>query len=48
VDQPIRKMGQRAVELLVGLIRGEQPDSLHVTLETNLIVRQSARVFPTP
>jgi LacI family transcriptional regulator len=48
VDQPIRKMGQRAVELLVGLIRGEQPDSFHVTLETNLIVRQSARVFPTP
>jgi LacI family transcriptional regulator len=48
VDQPIRKMGQRAVELLVSLIRGEQPDSFHVTLETNLIVRQSARVFPTP
>jgi LacI family transcriptional regulator len=48
VDQPIRRMGQRAVELLVGLIRGEQPDSRHVTLETNLIVRQSARAFPTP
>jgi LacI family transcriptional regulator len=48
VDQPIRKMGQRAVELLVSLIRGEQPESFHVTLETNLIVRQSARVFPTP
>ncbi|MET0133165.1 MAG: LacI family DNA-binding transcriptional regulator [Kibdelosporangium sp.] len=48
VDQPIRQMGQRAIELLVGLIRGEQPDSLHVTLETNLIVRQSARAIPTP
>ena len=48
VDQPIRRMGQRAVELLVGLIRGEQPESFHVTLETNLIVRQSARALPTP
>jgi LacI family transcriptional regulator len=48
VDQPIRRMGQRAVELLVGLIRGEQPESFHVTLETNLIVRQSARAFLTP
>jgi LacI family transcriptional regulator len=48
VNQPIRRMGQRAVELLVQLIRGEQPDSLHVTLETNLIVRQSTRAIPNP
>ncbi|MBP2326865.1 LacI family transcriptional regulator [Kibdelosporangium banguiense] len=48
VDQPIRRMGQRAVELLVALIRGEQPDSFHVTLETSLVVRQSARAFPSP
>jgi LacI family transcriptional regulator len=48
VNQPIRRMGQRAVELLVQLIRGEQPDSMHVTLETNLIVRQSTRALPTP
>jgi LacI family transcriptional regulator len=48
VDQPIREMGRRAIELLVQLIRGEQPDSRHITLETNLVVRQSARAIATP
>ena len=45
VDQPIRMMGKRAIELLVALIRGEQPESRHVTLETSLVVRQSARAL---
>jgi LacI family transcriptional regulator len=42
VDQPIREMGRRAVESLVGLIRGEQPERRHITLETRLVVRQSS------
>jgi LacI family transcriptional regulator len=41
VDQPIRVMGQRAVELLIRLVNGELIDSAHVTLPTNLVVRQS-------
>ncbi|MEV4316234.1 LacI family DNA-binding transcriptional regulator [Actinocrispum sp. NPDC049592] len=45
VDQPIRRMGKRAVEDLIKLIRGEQPDTMHVTLETKLVVRQSARAL---
>jgi LacI family transcriptional regulator len=41
VDQPIRTMGQRAIELLVRLIRGEVPQETHVRLATKLVVRQS-------
>lgn len=41
VDQPIRTMGQRAVDLLVALIRGEEPELTHVTLPTRLVVRAS-------
>lgn len=47
VDQPIRQMGQRAVELLVRLIGGETPDGVHVTLETRLVVRQSTAAPPS-
>jgi LacI family transcriptional regulator len=43
VDQPIRTMGQRAIEMLVRLIRGESLDETHLTLATKLIVRQSTR-----
>jgi LacI family transcriptional regulator len=43
VNQPIRTMGQRAIELLVQLIRGEQPDTTHLTLATELVVRGSTR-----
>ncbi len=41
VDQPIRTMGQRAIEMLVRLIRGETPQETHITLATKLVVRQS-------
>jgi LacI family transcriptional regulator, galactose operon repressor len=42
VEQPIRQMGHQAIETLIRLIRGEQPESLHVTLATSLVVRQSS------
>lgn len=41
VDQPIREMGRRAIDLLVRLIRGEPAEPSHVTLPTALVVRQS-------
>jgi LacI family transcriptional regulator len=41
VEQPIRQMGYRAIETLIALIRGEDPESMHVTLATSLVVRQS-------
>jgi len=43
INQPIREMGQRAIELLVRLIRGEQAGTNHITLATSLVVRQSTR-----
>jgi LacI family transcriptional regulator len=48
VDQPIREMGRRAIGELVRLIQGEQPESRHLTLQTNLVVRQSARAIANP
>jgi LacI family transcriptional regulator len=41
VDQPIRIMGQRAVDLLIHLVNDEQVGCTHVTLPTNLVIRQS-------
>lgn len=41
IDQPIQLMGERAIELLVELMRAEVPASTHVTLPTSLVVRQS-------
>ncbi|SDG60406.1 LacI family transcriptional regulator [Lentzea fradiae] len=43
VQQPIREMGHRAVELLVRLINGDEPTDTHITLSTELVVRQSTR-----
>ncbi|HZC52253.1 MAG TPA: LacI family DNA-binding transcriptional regulator [Mycobacterium sp.] len=43
VDQAIRIMGLRSMELLIRLIRGEPAEITHVTLATNLVVRQSTR-----
>ncbi len=43
VQQPIREMGHRAVELLVRLINGTEPGETHITLGTELVVRQSTR-----
>ena len=41
VEQPITAMGQRAVELLLQLIRGETPKQTHIRLDVRLIVRES-------
>ena len=42
VEQPIREMGRRAVELLIRLIRGEsEPERTHIMLPTRLVVRAS-------
>jgi LacI family transcriptional regulator len=43
VNQPIHEMGRTAVNLLIKLIRGEPVEATHVTLATNLVVRQSTR-----
>jgi LacI family transcriptional regulator, galactose operon repressor len=41
VDQPIRLMGERSIELLLRLIRGDAVDTTHITLATDLVVRKS-------
>jgi LacI family transcriptional regulator len=41
VEQPIRLMGQRAVEMLIELIEGRTLERTHVTLDTRLVVRAS-------
>lgn len=43
VSQPIRQMGERSVQLLLRLLRGDQVEAIHITLATDLVVRQSAR-----
>ena len=43
VDQGIRTMGLRSMDLLIRLIRGEPAEVTHITLATNLVVRQSTR-----
>jgi LacI family transcriptional regulator len=48
VEQPIRKMGERSIELLLALIRGEQLQATHITLATNLVIRQSTRAWRPP
>jgi LacI family transcriptional regulator len=46
VEQPIRLMGERAVKLLIRLIRGEdEAADTHIRLPTSLIVRQSTRAL---
>ncbi|HEX5496729.1 MAG TPA: LacI family DNA-binding transcriptional regulator [Mycobacteriales bacterium] len=48
VAQPIRRMGQCAVELLIRLIRGERAEVTHVTLATSLVARRSTSVIGPP
>jgi LacI family transcriptional regulator len=45
VNQPIQEMGQLAIELLVSLLRGQQIATEHLTLPTNLVIRQSTAPF---
>jgi LacI family transcriptional regulator len=44
IHQPIREMGQSAIEMLIRLINGETPEVPHLTLATSLVVRQSTTV----
>jgi LacI family transcriptional regulator len=44
IHQPIREMGQSAIELLIRLINGETPEHVHLTLATSLVVRQSTTI----
>jgi LacI family transcriptional regulator len=44
IHQPIREMGQSAIEMLIRLINGETPEVPHLTLATSLIVRQSTTI----
>jgi LacI family transcriptional regulator len=41
VEQPIRRMGHDAIDMLTALIRGELLEESHVTVETRLVVRRS-------
>lgn len=41
VEQPIRTMGERAVEMLIRLIREQPVEQTHLTLATELVVRGS-------
>ena len=43
VKQPIRQMGERSIQLLLQLMRGDHLRSTHITLATDLVVRQSTR-----
>jgi LacI family transcriptional regulator len=43
VSQPVRQMGQRSIELLLRLVRGDPVADSHITLATELIVRRSTR-----
>jgi LacI family transcriptional regulator len=43
VNQPIRKMGERSIQLLLQLMRGDHVEHTHITLQTDLVVRRSAR-----
>lgn len=46
VNQPIRTMGERAVELLIRLIREQPVEVTHLTLDTGLVVRGSTAPAP--
>ena len=51
VHQPVRRKGEEAVRLLLGVIHGSAPHETHLTLETRLIVRGStarASELPAP
>jgi LacI family transcriptional regulator len=41
VNQPIKVMGRQAIEMLVRLMRADELDKTHVTLDTHLVVRGS-------
>ena len=46
IAQPIQEMGRHAVRMLLELLAGRELDMTHVTLPTELIVRQSSGPVP--
>ncbi len=46
IRQPRALMGQRAMDLLIGLLEGEQPENTNITLGVELVVRASTGVAP--
>jgi DNA-binding LacI/PurR family transcriptional regulator len=46
--QPIAEVGERAVTMLIDLVRGEMPSPAHVLLKPQLIVRDSTSVSAQP
>lgn len=43
VEQPIREMGRRAVQMLISLIRGDEVAERNLTLSTRMVLRASTR-----
>lgn len=41
IAQPLRRMGEQAMEMLLALLRGEELAARHLTLATHLVVRSS-------
>jgi LacI family transcriptional regulator len=48
INQPIRKMGEHSIQLLIQLMRGEANEPTHITLPTDLVVRQSTQACTRP
>lgn len=46
IEQPLQLMGRRAVEMLVELLAGNEPDETHLRLPTRLIERASCSAPP--
>ena len=46
INQPIRQMGEHSIHLLLQLIRGETPEVTHITLATDLVIRQTTSAPP--
>ena len=42
IQQPIQTAGRKCVEILISLVKGEEPLERHVLLTPKLIVRDSA------
>jgi LacI family transcriptional regulator len=45
VDQSIHAMGAIAVNLLLGILRGEQPETRLIKVDTNLVIRDSCQAL---